>query len=156
MKRPRQKTAKRNLKKASPKNNIRDSKRECKNITKNYGKAIATFALSANANLYLEKLAREHEIDVEEFRCFMSNKKETIDSIGSFRDLLTPDFCCDDSREIRFKSVFRDIAEIFVRDFAVNWIFNSKSQYKTALLNCRFKMLRRVRNPEGFTFLKGQ
>ena len=150
---------KRNVKrkpKKNLKNNIRDSKRECKNIVKNYGKAMATFSVSHLAADYLEKIVDEYEVNVEEFTAYMTSKKETIDSIGSFRDLLCPDFESDSPQEMRFKAVFRDIAEIFVRDFAVNWIFNSKSQYKTALLNYRFKMLRRVRNPEGFTFLKGQ
>ena len=134
----------------------KSSKQDSKNIVKNYGKAMASFALTDASTPYLEQITQKYEVTLKEFRSFMLNKKESIDSIGSLRDLLCPDELYDEPEEMTFKAIFRDISEVFVRDFAVNWIFSSKSIYKSALLNYRFKMLRRVVNPSGFTYLKSQ
>ena len=154
------KNSKRKSKKGSKKDikpkSITDFKRESKNVVKNYGKAMAAFSLSEIATPYLQAILPDHGISMDDFKSFMINRKETIDSIGSLRDLLCPDFQNDSPQELRLKTVFRKISEVFVRDFAVNWVFTSKSQYKSALLNYRFKILRRVMDPASFTFLKSQ
>ena len=52
------------------------------------------------------------------------------------------------------KRVFKAIGIIFIRDFTVNWVYNSKIADKLTHLKYRFKMLRRVQNPEFFTYLE--
>lgn len=161
-----QRTEKRQIKKIRPEDKIlqnrkilkkkKNFKHDSKNIVKNYGKAMAAFSLSEVATPYLKQILQKYRVLSNDFRKYMVDKKETIDSIGSLRDLLCPDSKRNDDQEIRLKSIFRSISEVFVRDFAVNWIFSSKSVYKSALLNYRFKMLRRVINPTGFTYLKSQ
>jgi len=54
----------------------------------------------------------------------------------------------------KFKRLFQVISEIFIKYFSVNWIFDSKVQYKQAHLKFRFKILRRIQNPELFTYLQ--
>jgi len=147
---------KKDSKKDSKKNPVNNFKRESKNVVKNYGKAMAAFSLNDIAIPYLEVLVADNEVSIEDFRNFMINRKETIDSIGSLRDLFCPDFKIDTPQELRFKAVFRAISKVFVRDFAINWIFTSKSQYKSALINYRYKILRRVVDPASFTYLKSQ
>eukprot|EP00331_Platyophrya_macrostoma_P018743 CAMPEP_0176472714 /NCGR_PEP_ID=MMETSP0127-20121128/41906_1 /TAXON_ID=938130 /ORGANISM="Platyophrya macrostoma, Strain WH" /LENGTH=259 /DNA_ID=CAMNT_0017867633 /DNA_START=224 /DNA_END=1003 /DNA_ORIENTATION=+ len=146
-------------------------KRESKNIVKNYGKAMAAFSISEIANYgkamaafsiseiavpYLQPILHTHGVTMEEYKSFIINNKEKIDGIGTLRKLLTADLMEDSPQDYNLKCVFREISEVFARDFAVNWIFSSRSQYKSALLEFRFKMLRRVREPWSFTFLKPQ
>jgi len=127
---------------------------DSKNIVKNYGKAIAAFCMSEAAKTYLNKSLLTQNVSFEDFKKFVINRKETIDSIDSFRLLLSPSLEHDSPIERRCKSVFRDMSEVFIRDFALNWIFSNKSQNKEIQLKYRFKMLRRVQNPASFTFLK--
>ena len=131
-------------------------KRESKNIVKNYGKAMATFSLSIVAAPYLQNILLTRGVNMEAFKNFVINNKEKIDGIGTLRNLLFADATQDDPQLCKLKCAFRDICEVFARDFALNWIFSSRSQYKSALLEFRFKMLRRVRDPSSFTFLKPQ
>ena len=127
---------------------------ESKNVVKNYGKAIAGFCLSEIGQPYLQKSLQHYQVKFEDFKQFVINKKETIDSIDTFRELLTPDAKYDTPTEIQSKLVFKDLSEVFIRDFALNWIFSSRIRYKETHLNLRYKMLRRVRNPQNFTYLR--
>jgi len=56
--------------------------------------------------------------------------------------------------ELNLKKVFQEICIIFLKFFCVNWLYNSKISEKIAHLKYRFKLLRRVRNPQYFTYLK--
>ncbi len=127
---------------------------ESKNAVKNYGKAIAAFCLSEIGRPYLQKRLQLHQVQFEGFKTFVINKKETIESIDTFRELLTPDREHDTPAEMKSKLVFKDLSEVFIRDFAVNWIFSSRIRYRETHLNLRCKMLRRVKNPEHFTYLQ--
>jgi len=58
----------------------------------------------------------------------------------------------NDEEEIRnIKCLFKEMAEIFIKYFSVNWIFSGRLQYKKEHLKYRFNLLRRLRNPELFT-----
>jgi len=127
---------------------------ESKNAAKNYGKAIAAFCLSEIGRPYLQERLQLHQVQLEDFKTFVINKKETIESIDTFRELLTPDREHDTLAEMKSKLVFKDLSEVFIRDFAVNWIFSSRIRYRETHLNLRCKMLRRVRNPHYFTYLQ--
>jgi hypothetical protein len=131
------------------------SRRETKNIVKDYGKASATFSLSQVGEPYLKKILLKYQLTSEVYRTFMINKRETISSIDGFRELIyaDPKFCSPDTEDYKMRSVFREMCEIFIRDFAVNWIFDSKSKFKHALLAYRFRLLRRMQDPANFTYL---
>jgi len=125
-----------------------------KNIVKNYGKAMCSFAAADMSFQYLLPLAKRENIKTDRFREYFRCKKELVGSIESFRNLYIEDDT--DNEEIKaFKRVFKEISMIFIKFFSVNWIFNGKLTQKQAHLKYRFKMLRRIKNPELFTYLKG-
>jgi hypothetical protein len=60
----------------------------------------------------------------------------------------------DNEKVKSFKKAFQELTEIFVKYFSVNWILNSKLQYKIEYLKCRYKILRRIKNPHLFAYFK--
>lgn len=125
-----------------------------KNIIKNYGRALANFAASDLASSYLTKLAEQEKIKEKEFRKYISSKKKQARCIKGLRDLLliTED---DSQMTVAYKKIFRELSIIFMKFFSVNWIFGGKLCDKKIHLKYRFKILRRIQNPEFFTYLKG-
>jgi len=124
-----------------------------KNVVKNYGKAMCSFAYSDMARPYLKEIVKRYGITINEFSEWVLNYKERVDSIESLRWLLLA-MNSDDEATRRFKMIFQSISEIFLRFFCVNWIYSGKLRHKETHLNFRTKMLRRVRNPEMFTYLQ--
>jgi len=127
--------------------------RSTKNIVKNYGKAICGFAASNLALPYLEPLIGEQNVKYSDFVQYANKKKDTIDSIENFK-LVFLETDKDTQKEKFYKRLLKKMGEVFIKYFSVNWIFSGKMTYKEAHLKYRFKMLRRVLNPERFTFLK--
>ena len=124
-----------------------------RNIVKNYGRAIASFCLSDVAVFYLDPFAIQENIPLERFKSFVLAAKENIDSISSFRRLLL--VTREDHEETAaHKRIFQKMCVVFIKNFSVNWIFSSRLKDKIVHLKCRFKMLRRVMDPEHFTYLK--
>jgi len=129
--------------------------RSTKNIVKNYGKAICSFACSEIGKPYLDSVLEKNNIQQKhkEFIAYICKVKESIDSIQSFRSLLLiTENDTDDM--IAYKRAFAAIGEIFIKYFSVNWIFSGRITHKDTHLKFRFKMLRRIQNPEFFTYLK--
>ena len=125
----------------------------CNNIVKNYGKAMAGFAISEAAIPYLQSFLNLHEVKYERFADFVYSHKENIDCIGSLRNVLLING--EDSQETAvYKNIFKGICLVFLKYFAVNWIYNGKMTRKREHLNCRFHLMRRVSNPSQFTYLK--
>ena len=126
---------------------------DCHNIVKNYGKAMAAFAVSQEVIPYLEPLLQRYCIRYEDFSDFINIQKEDINCIGNFRNVLL--IHEEDSQETGvFKTIFKEICLVFLKYFAVNWIYNGKMLRKREHLNCRFHIMRRVANPSKFTYLK--
>ncbi len=127
-----------------------------RNIIKNYSRALTTFALSSMALSYLETIiAREGSLlTLKDFLDFVKENKKRVNCIKNLREMLlvSP---YDDKKIACMKKVFKKICEIFLKFFSVNWIYNSKISDKMMHMKYRFKMLRRVRNPEFFTYLEG-
>jgi len=127
--------------------------RETKNIVKNYGKAICTFAVSYPALPYLAVILEEQHLPLEQFVKYINQIKDSIDGLHHFRSILLINE--DDSSElVAKKKAFIAIGKVFIKYFSVNWIYNSRVFHKEAHLKFRFKMLRRIQNPELFTYLK--
>lgn len=126
-----------------------------KNIVKNYGRAICTFASSTTGKPYLEEILKRNNfnVSIEEFNQFVEANKEVVDSIERFKNmmLITKE---DPPKLAACKQIFRLMGEVFIKYFSVNWIFSSKIVHKQPHLQFRFKLLRRLRNPELFTYLK--
>jgi len=126
-----------------------------KNIVKNYGRAICNFILSPVSRLYLDEIIRKDHSNIlaERFISYINERKESIDCIERLKNLLIQRED-DDEEEAAFKSIFKKLGEIFIKYFSVNWIYSGRLTYKQAHVDFRFKMLRRLRNPENFTYLK--
>jgi len=129
-----------------------------KNIVKNYGKALCAFACSNIAVPYVENIiSKENDknanVSVAGFVAFIKAKKESINSIESLRRMLITEG--EEKEDVQmYKKVFQEVSIIFLKYFAVNWIFGGKLMHKNAHLKYRFKMLRRIQDPEHFTYLK--
>jgi len=124
-----------------------------KNIIINYGNAIATFAASKLALPYLEKYINSQTITQNGFTAFIIQAKARITGLEGFKSLLvTKD---TDSEEIvLYKKIFQELCEIFIKYFSVNWIIHGRVSNKIVYLKYRFDIMRRIQNPEQFTYLK--
>jgi len=122
-----------------------------KNIVKNFGRAMVTFSISKIAFPYLELKLKDLNLEYKDFRNYLVERKENMDGISSLRALLliTEE---DDYVTKAIKKTFQFSAEIFVKYFSVNWIYNSKVGDKKNHLRARFKILRRIQSPEYFTY----
>jgi len=123
------------------------------NIMKNYCRAFVNFALSDLANPYLAHRSQESTLSTQRFRQILENKKKKVNCIKSLRGLLLHDK--KESKEMEaFKEEFQKLCEVFLKYFCVNWIFHSKVSDRIKHLQYRGKMLRRIQNPEFFTYLE--
>ncbi len=119
------------------------------NILKNYCRAFINFALSPMAKGYLE----EEPLPYGKFKQMLSLKKKNVNCIKGLRALLFQ--VGSDSKDIKaFKGMFQKCCEVFLQYYCVNWIYNSKVDNRMKHLSYRGKILRRVRNPEYFTYLE--
>jgi len=124
-----------------------------KNIVINYGKAIAGFASSETALPYLTKIVEKEGVTLEGFLSFAAHAKESIGGIASFRSFLVENEG-DDKGISGYKRSFQKIAIVFIKYFSVNWIFHGRVSHKIEYLKYRFRMLRRVENPQHFTYIR--
>jgi len=131
------------------------SKPSSKNIVKNFGKAMVTFANSKMSLPIIEELNStfEHPVDIPTFQEFIRKQRDSIDSIDSVRKLLFV-YSSDSEEMINYKKLFQATSVVFIKFYSVNWIFQGKMSHKQAHLQSRHKMLRRVKSPEYFTYFK--
>lgn len=128
------------------------SSRATKNVVINFGKAIASFAISPLAYTYLKPLLEKENISNKEFADFVGEAKAGIGGIDSFRSLLligeseTAQLCA-------CKRIFAELGKVFIKYFSVNWITHGRVSHKLTYLKYRFKVLRRIQNPELFTYI---
>jgi len=124
-----------------------------KNIAKNYGSAIATFASSDISLPYLKQYLLEESLSLDDFLEYAKLCKKKITGIDTFRCALLVKKQ-DSPIVASCKRVFQKVSEVFIKYFSVNWIFTAKILHKLVYLKYRGKMLRRIQNPEYFTYLK--
>jgi len=122
------------------------------NIIKNYSRAMTNFAVSDLARPYLSKILDKKGVGMENFLSFIEERKQSVNCIKKLREMLPSDETGDKFEGV--KTVFQDICILFLKMFSVNWIFSSKVTDKLAHLNCRFKIMRRIKNPQHFTYLR--
>jgi len=122
------------------------------NVMKNYSAAMKHFALSHIAVAYLSELPEIEIVSHETFRSILISKKK-VNCIKTLRKLLLQEE--GDSRETReFKTLFQKSCLVFIKFFSINWIFNSKLTERSKYLHYRGKLLRRIQNPQYFTYLE--
>ena len=120
---------------------------------KNYSRALVNFALSTAAETYVSSSTQEHNITRAYFNRFIRKDKHKMNCIQSLRNklLIFPE---DTDGIARCKRVFQSACVAFMKYFSVNWIYNSKVSDKLTHLKYRFKILRRIQDPQHFTYLK--
>jgi len=117
-----------------------------KNVYKNFTRAICNFILSEISTPYLQPIAEELNIGINEFREFIGRKREEIRGVIELRGFLISQ--SQDSLKLScFKKAFQKMAEIFIKFFAANWICSSKLEYKLDYLKFRHHLLKKVKNP---------
>ncbi|CAD8177053.1 unnamed protein product [Paramecium octaurelia] len=126
---------------------VQDQK-DSKNIPKNYCKAIITFA-QKNQQLCFQILG--DELKVARFTDFLSNQKKKLLNIRVFSALLQQ---CDDPFQEEFNRTFRIISQIFIKKYAINYIYNSKIVQHNWHIRYRQQIYKGIRNPKCFSHLK--
>ncbi|CAK90390.1 unnamed protein product (macronuclear) [Paramecium tetraurelia] len=126
---------------------VQDQK-DSKNIPKNYCKAIITFA-QKNQQLCLQILG--DELKVARFTDFLSNQKKKLLNIRVFSALLQQ---CDDPFQEEFNRTFRIISQIFIKKYAINYIYNSKIVQHNWHIRYRQQIYKGIKNPKSFSHLK--
>jgi len=123
------------------------------NVMKNYARAMVRFSLSSLADPYLERMKEKYAMGSEDFKTTLRGHKAKVNCIKHLRDILLVSE--QDLEETRtFKRMFQELCVIFMKFFSVNWIYHGKMLERTKYLRYRGKMLRRVQNPEYFTYLE--
>ena len=124
------------------------------NMMKNYAHAMVNFALSAVAEPYLSSSPLVRVISLQVFRQILAPKKRKTTCIQRLRELLLINKDKDPEEIQAFKSLFQEACKVFLKYFWVNWIYHSRLEDKSKYLKYRSKLLRRIENPEGFTYLE--
>ncbi|CAD8169002.1 unnamed protein product [Paramecium pentaurelia] len=122
--------------------------KDSKNIPKNYCKAIITYA-QKNQPLCREIL--KEELKVAQFIEYLTTQKKKLLNIRVFKALLQQ---CDDPLQNEFNRTFRIISQIFIKKYAINYIFNSKIVQHNWHIRYRQQIYKGIRNPKSFSHIK--
>jgi len=140
--------------KKSKNNTANEGKSYAKNVDLNFIKAIIAFANSHVAIPYLKVYVQQEGIKFSDFIMFIGQCKDCItNGVQIFRSLLIGASNSDPTNAACIR-IFKAISEIFIKCFSVNWITNSRLTHKVAYLKYRFKMLKRIQNPEQFAYVQ--
>ena len=123
------------------------------NIMKNYGRAMTNFALSTMARHYLDQILDRLGLDLPAFQKYIQDRRKSANCIKKLREMLPLESQVNPP-DYPFKQAFQEICIKFLKFFCVNWLYSSKIAEKVTHLKYRFKILRRVKNPMFFTYLK--
>ncbi len=116
-------------------------------IVKNYGKAIASFSCCEKAYPILDKILNKNLKHREEFISFVYENKEFIEGNRRLMQLLI--ISDNESPEMqRNKKVFKQVAEIFMKKYVQQWLWNSKLVNKELHAQLLKEMRKRIRYPE--------
>ncbi|CAD8183586.1 unnamed protein product [Paramecium octaurelia] len=122
--------------------------KDSKNIPKNYCKAIISYA-QKNQTLCQEIL--KEEIKVAKFIEYLTSQKKKSLNIRVFKALLQQ---CDDPIQDEFNRTFRIISQIFIKKYAINYIYNSKIVQHNWHIRYRQQIYKGIRNPKRFSHIK--
>ena len=121
-------------------------------IMKNYSTALTDFALSNLAQPYLDSMLQRHTASYPVFCLFVTRDTQNVNCIQNLGTKLMI-FRNDTESTIRYKRVFQEICQVFLKYFCINWIFDSKVDGKMMYLRCRLKVLRKIQKLEHSIYL---
>ncbi|CAD8084011.1 unnamed protein product [Paramecium primaurelia] len=122
--------------------------KDTKNIPKNYCKAIITFA-SKHQTLCHQILG--DQLKVVKFLDRITVYKKKLMNIRTFSGLLSQS---EDPVEEEFNKTFRILSRIFIKKYAINYIFNSKIVQHNWHLRYRQQIYKGIKNPKNFSHIK--
>jgi len=115
-----------------------------KYICKAYCKAMAQFMVKPIAEPYLRAILEDMQMSIETFRDFIKMNVKHLKGLEGLVFMLT--FREGDTEQCKnYKRVLRVGCEVFLKYFAVNWIFHSKMADSRKYLEFRFKILHKLR-----------
>jgi hypothetical protein len=114
---------------------------------------MVNFAVSPLAAPYLKTILPKFGSNLATFHNFFQKKKRSVNCIKKLKEVL-PSEIRRTAPNFAEKLVFQELCIVFLKLFSVNWLFNSKIDNKLSHLNYRFKILRRIKDPDHFTYLK--
>ena len=158
------KITKKPIAKASPKKELfpgltpeqQEELRSQKNMIRNYGKAICSFAVNTIALPYIENILEQEqitEISLTDFFDFVRWRRSKIETINTFKESVYPAEN-DGDKHRNFKKLLFSLAEVFMKHYCVNWIYSSKLGNKMEHLKYRFRFLRMLKSPVFFANVK--
>ncbi|CAD8055500.1 unnamed protein product [Paramecium primaurelia] len=118
---------------------------DTKNITKNYSKAIISYIF--NNPQVVQGLMQKYRYD--DLVNFLKNKKNSMTNIKQLRDLWL-----DGGKNAEYNRVFRIISQLFLKTQAVSYVYNSRISNTQWHLKYRYNLLRALKEPENFKFIK--
>ncbi|CAD8101067.1 unnamed protein product [Paramecium sonneborni] len=118
---------------------------DTKNITKNFSKAIISYIL--NNEELIQKLITPDQF--ESFIALLKNKKNAMTNIKQLRDLWV-----ENGKNPEFNKMFRIISQYFLKNQAVPYVYNSRISNTAWHLKYRYNLLRALKEPENFKFIK--
>ena len=125
-----------------------------KNLTKNYGSAITSFAGSKLAYPYYKLLLSKENLDSNAYYKYVKYAKKNTRTIEGFRGLILVNEA--DSHEVQAcKRILQAMGIVFIKYFSVNWIMNGKLNCKMTYLKMRGRILRKIQDPSTFTSVIG-
>ncbi len=127
-------------------NQSNQQKKYVKNVDLTYIKAIITFANSHTALPYIKVCLQQENLKFTDLISFITLTKERItNGVQSFWTLFLDD--SHDAKTEACKRIFKNLSQVFIENFSVEWITQSKLVHKDAYLNYRQKMLKKINNP---------
>jgi len=114
---------------------------------------MSNFALSKMAQPYLKTITAQLGISLQAFSDYVQKRRTSANCIKKLRAML-PMGTDEKEEDLKFKIAFQKICIVFLKFFVTNWLYGSKIAEKVTHLKYRFKIMRRVKNPQYFTYLK--
>ncbi|CAK83430.1 unnamed protein product (macronuclear) [Paramecium tetraurelia] len=120
---------------------------DTKNITKNFSKAIISY-ITQNKDIGLKLLDPR---EFEDFLQILKEKKNKMTNIQQLRELWVD---CEDEKLKSFNKTFRIFSQYFLRQQSVAYIYNSRIMNTGWHLKYRYNLLRALREPQNFKYIK--
>ncbi|CAK93184.1 unnamed protein product (macronuclear) [Paramecium tetraurelia] len=120
---------------------------DTKNITKNFSKAIISYIIQ-NKDIGLKIMNCEQ---FEEFVSVLKDKKNQMTNIKQLRELWVD---TNQEKSQQFNKAFRIFSEYFLKQQSVSYIYNSRIANTGWHLKYRYNLLRALKEPENFKYIK--
>ncbi|CAD8093356.1 unnamed protein product [Paramecium sonneborni] len=120
---------------------------DTKNITKNFSKAIISY-ITQNKDIGLKLLDGR---EFEDFLQILKEKKNKMTNIQQLRELWVD---CNEGKIKEFNKTFRIFSQYFLRQQSVAYIYNSRIMNTGWHLKYRYNLLRALREPQNFKYIK--